>query len=445
MSNSEQSRDSFYGLGIATRMLEELERAKFTVPTPIQKQSIPIAIEGKDIIGVAQTGTGKTLAFGVPLLQRLALVKGRGLIILPTRELAIQVDEMLHKIGKFFGLRTTVIIGGASMVMQKKSLARNPHIIISTPGRLIDHLDQKTLKLDNVKILILDEADRMFDMGFAPQISRILQSTPKDRQTMLFSATMPDQIVRLASSHMKLPVRVEIARPGTVASRVTHEMFVVKSGDKIRLLEKLLKQYRGTVLVFSRTKYGAKRINRDIRNMGASAVEIHSDRTLSQRREAITGFKMGKYRVLVATDIAARGIDVTGIELVVNFDLPENPEDYVHRVGRTGRAGETGHAISFAMPEQRRGVREIEQLIRTMIPISKLPELPASRQQQNESIESTERPPFKKYQSSGFGGNRRSSSFSDKHRHGSFGSKRRSGSFGGKRSGSGHSSGRSWR
>jgi ATP-dependent RNA helicase RhlE len=375
-----QPLPSFDGLGIAPRLLEAIARAKFIVPTPIQLKSIPLAIEGKDLIGIAQTGTGKTLAFGVPMLQRLAQTKGRGLIVLPTRELALQVDEMLHKVGRPVGLRTAVLIGGASMVRQRQMLARKPHVLIATPGRLIDHLEQKTVGLHDIRVLVLDEADRMLDMGFAPQIQRILKAVPRDRQTMLFSATMPDQIVSIARASMKLPVRVEIARSGTTAERITHELFVVKREDKLRLLEKLLQEYRGSALVFSRTKFGAKRITRAVKAMGVSASELHSNRSLAQRREALDGFKSGKYRVLVATDIAARGLDVTGIELVVNFDIPENPEDYVHRVGRTGRAGRPGHAVSFATPDQGADVRAIEKLVLVNLPISKLPELPPARE-----------------------------------------------------------------
>lgn len=376
---SETKKVNFYGLGIAPKILEILDRLKFIVPTPIQERSIPIAIEGKDLIGIAQTGTGKTLAFGIPMIQRLAQIKGRGLVILPTRELALQVDETFQKIGRLIGLRTAVLIGGASMFRQEQMLRQKPHIIIATPGRLIDHLEQKSVRLDDIVILVLDEADRMFDMGFAPQIKRILQAIPKTRQTMLFSATMPNEIVQIASGHMRLPVRVEIARSGTTAERVVQELFVVKKDAKIRLLDKLLSEYRGTVLVFSRTKHGAKKICHAVKGMGHQAAEIHSDRSLFQRREALNGFKLGKYRVLIATDIAARGIDVSNIELVINYDLPDNPEDYVHRIGRTGRAGQAGRAISFATPEQAHEVRQIEKLVRTMLPISKLPELPPSR------------------------------------------------------------------
>ena len=261
------------------------------------------------------------------------------------------------------------------MGYQIQALRRNPHIIIGTPGRIIDHLNQRTVDFRKVIILILDEADRMFDMGFAPQIAKILQSVPKERQTMLFSATMPDNIVRIATSHMKLPVRVEIARSGTTVDKVEHELFVVRKDQKNLLLNKLLGSYKGSVLLFSRTKFGAKRICRDIKTLGHSAAEIHSNRSLAQRREALEGFKIGKYRVLVATDIASRGIDVKGIELVLNYDLPESPEDYVHRIGRTARAGMAGRAISFVMPEQRHKVRGIERLTRIVLPVSQLPEL----------------------------------------------------------------------
>jgi ATP-dependent RNA helicase RhlE len=362
----------FDGLGIAPRLLEALDRLKISTPTPIQKQSIPVGLEGKDVIGIAQTGTGKTYAFGIPMLQRLSREKGQGLILLPTRELALQVDESLAKLAGKFGLRTAVLIGGASMHRQKEWLSKNPHIIIGTPGRIIDHLDQRTLKLDKVKILVLDEADRMLDMGFAPQIKRILDVVPKARQTMLFSATMPAEIAKIAGTHMKLPVRVEVAPQGTLAERVTQELYVVRKEDKPRLLEHLLREVRGSVLVFTRTKFGAKKLARALSRAHA-AIDIHSDRSLAQRREALAGFKSGKYRVLVATDIAARGIDVTGIEMVINYDLPDQAEDYVHRIGRTGRAGHEGRAVSFAMPDQGADVRQIEKLVRIQLPIAKLP------------------------------------------------------------------------
>jgi ATP-dependent RNA helicase RhlE len=259
---------------------------------------------------------------------------------------------------------------------QLTSIRKNPSIIVATPGRLIDHLEQKTLNLSDVRILVLDEADRMLDMGFAPQIDRVLRSVPKRRQTMLFSATIPPSIVKIASTNMKLPVHLEIAPSGTTAEKVTQELFIVKRESKNKILRKILDQYRGSVLIFSRTRRGATRVNKSIKGMGHKSAEIHSDRTLGQRRQALEGFKSGAYRILVATDIAARGIDVTGIELVVNYDLPDDAGNYVHRIGRTGRATHTGHAISFATPEQRNEVKEIEEIIRTAIPISEHPELP---------------------------------------------------------------------
>src|SRR3990167_1975855 len=300
--------ESFDGLGIAPKLLEILDALRFTAPTPIQYKSIPVAIEGKDIIGIAQTGTGKTLAFGIPMIQRLAIKKGMGLVLLPTRELAEQVNTELHKIGKSLGLRTALVIGGASMWQQKKMLK-----------------------------------------------------------------TMPHEIVALATKYMKLPLRIEVAPAGTAAEKVEQELIVIHKSDKMRLLEKLLYDYNGSVLVFSRTKYGAKRFTADRKKIGHKAAEIHSNRSLAQRREALEGFKTGRYRVLVATDIAARGIDVKGIELVINFDLPDASSDYVHRIGRTGRAGHTGRAISFATPDQRGDVQSIERLLRMTLPKSKIP------------------------------------------------------------------------
>jgi len=380
--SSPEAEMTFSGLGIAPTLLDVILKAGFKTPTSIQYKAIAPAIEGKDIIGIAQTGTGKTLAFGIPLIQeilKLGRPKGSpyGLIILPTRELAIQVDETIRKIGRSFGIKTAVLIGGSSMYNQVCYLRNNPHIVIGTPGRINDHIEQKTLKLNDNKVLVLDEADRMFDMGFAPQIKRILQVLPRNRQTMLFSATMPDDIVRIASQYMKLPVRIEIARPGTTAKNVEQELYVVKREQKLPLLKKLLEDYKGSVLVFIRVKHNARKICDNLRAIGVSSAEIHSNRSLAQRREALEGFKIGKYRVLVATDIASRGIDVKNIELVINYDLPENAEDYVHRIGRTGRAGMSGKAISFALTDQGSMVRDIERLTRIYLPISNLPDIAA--------------------------------------------------------------------
>ncbi len=384
MTNSSEmkSNKTFGELGIAPGLLEILARHNFSQPTPIQEQSIPSAIAGKDLVGIAQTGTGKTLAFGIPMIQRIAQSEGKiiGLIILPTRELALQVDQSLKKIGSSIGLRTAILIGGENPAKQHKSLSLRPQIIIATPGRIIDFLENSRLNLSKVGILVLDEADRMLDMGFAPQIKKVLQHVPKQRQTMLFSATMPQAIVAIAKSYMSFPLRVEVAPSGTTVKSVTQELFFVDGKDKLSLLATILNQYPGSVLIFSRTKFGAKKITQKIRGMGHTANEIHSNRTLNQRLEALEGFKIGRYRILVATDIAARGIDVSNIQLVINYDLPDNPEDYIHRIGRTARAGKTGHAISFATPDQHGDIKGIERLIRTHLPISPTPALPKIEQ-----------------------------------------------------------------
>jgi ATP-dependent RNA helicase RhlE len=354
---------SFFHLGIAPKMLEVLERLQFVQPTPVQHQTIPPALEGKDIVGVAQTGTGKTLAFGVPLVQRLSASQGRGLVLVPTRELAIQVDQALRDVMRPYHMSSVVLIGGANIRPQISALQKKPRVIVATPGRLIDHLEQKTVHLKEVEILVLDEADRMLDMGFQPQVERILRRVPNQRQTMLFSATMPQNIIRLATQHMKLPIHVEIAPSGTAAEDVTHELFIIREESKKPTLKLLLNQYRGSVLLFTRTKVRARRITRMVRELHHRVAEIHSDRTMGQRKEAIDGFKSGRHRVLVATDIAARGLDVTGIELVINYDLPDDIENYVHRIGRTGRAGTEGHAISLATPTQGADVEQIEKRI----------------------------------------------------------------------------------
>lgn len=362
---------SFHGLGIAPKLLAVLEKNKFTVPTPIQEQSIPVAIEGKDIIGIAQTGTGKTMAFGIPMLQRLARDGGQGLIVVPTRELAVQVDESLQKIGRSFGLKTAVLIGGEAFDRQLRKLKAKAHVIIATPGRLIDHMERRTVRLETTSVFVMDEADRMLDMGFMPQIKIILEKLPEKRQTMLFSATMPAKILGLATQHMQLPVRVEVAPAGTAAKDISQEVFFVERTNKLAVLQTVLDEYKGSVLVFTRTKHEAKKIAKFLKTAGYKSNEIHSNRSLGQRREALEGFKIGRYRVLVATDIAARGIDVRGIELVINYDLPENAEDYVHRIGRTGRAGAVGHAISFAMPNQLSDVKSIERLIKKALPVGR--------------------------------------------------------------------------
>ncbi len=370
---------TFHNLGIDIRILELLDKLGFVIPTPIQRKAIPAAVAGKDIIGVAQTGTGKTLAFGIPMLQQLALHGGKGLVLVPTRELAIQVNETLEKLAPAFGFNSAVLIGGVSVYSQIKDLKKTPAIIIATPGRLNDLLNRNLIHLNEFKMLILDEADRMLDMGFLPQIEIIIRRIPKERHTMLFSATIPQGIIEIAANYMKNPVHIEVAPSGTAAANVTQELFVVKREHKGKLLTELLKKYTGSILIFTRTKRGASKVTKLLKSFDHKAAEIHSDRSQSQRKEALDRFKNGRYRILTATDIASRGIDVSGIELVINYDIPEDPENYIHRIGRTGRAGKTGHAISFATPEQGADIKNIEKIMRHSIPLATHPNVPAEK------------------------------------------------------------------
>ncbi len=401
---AQTNKKTFDNLGIAPKLLEILTRQKFLTPTPIQEQSLPSALEGNDLMGIAQTGTGKTLAFSIPMIQRLAQQRTKpnnrstGLIILPTRELALQVNETLKKIGTPIGLKTAILIGGVPIRKQVATLKSKPHIIISTPGRLIDHLNQKTVDISSTSVLVLDEADRMLDMGFAPQIKKILDSVPKNRQTLLFSATMPNEIVKIANSYMQTPLRIEVAPAGSAVKSVTQEIYFIEQRQKMPLLLQTLKEYKGSILVFARTKFGAKKIAKDIRTAGITSTEIHSNRTLNQRLDSLQGFKLGTYRVLVATDIAARGIDVSGIQLVINYDLPDQAEDYVHRIGRTGRANQTGHAISFATHNQSRDVKIIERLIKKQLPRKKLNDklqaVTADQNKEHKTLPKTEHHPI---------------------------------------------------
>ncbi|PIQ77337.1 hypothetical protein COV82_05010 [Candidatus Peregrinibacteria bacterium CG11_big_fil_rev_8_21_14_0_20_46_8] len=370
MSREELTQQDFYGLGIAPALLKRISALGFKHPTPIQFKAIPIATSGEDVVGIAQTGSGKTLAFSIPMLQHVSATKKMGLILLPTRELAVQVEETLRKVGGPVGLRSAILIGGTNIGPQIRQLRARPHIVVATPGRLIDHLEQRNISLSNVGMLVLDEADRMLDMGFAPQLNRILSVVPEERQTMLFSATMPDAIAEIARRYMKKPLRIEVAKHGTTAENIDQEVIVVPRDEKITLLQRILSEYRGSVLIFCRTKHGTQKVARMVRSMGHTADELHSNRSQYQRQMALKGFSNGRFRVLVATDIAARGIDVQDIELVVNFDLPEQIEDYVHRIGRTGRAGRSGKAISFAVPEQRRDLQKIERLINLTLPVT---------------------------------------------------------------------------
>lgn len=368
------SQNGFADLGLAPKLVDILERLDYRTPTPIQAQAIPVVLKGEDVLGIAQTGTGKTFAFGLPVLQHLSEKGGSVLILAPTRELALQIQESLMKVGSLIQLRTTLLIGGAPMDRQIREIRNKPQVIIATPGRLVDHLEQRTISLSGITTLILDEADRMLDMGFQPQLAKIIQSVPAQRQTLLFSATMPSNILNLAKAAMRTPVHIEIARAGTTADTIQQDAYFVRKEQKLPLLHTILTNHKeGSVLAFSRTKHGAKKIAAALRGAGHSAVEIHANRTLAQRRAALEGFKTGRYRVLVATDIAARGIDVQGISLVINVDLPDALDDYVHRIGRTGRAGRKGQAISFILPEQKRDVMAIERLIKARITVSPLP------------------------------------------------------------------------
>jgi ATP-dependent RNA helicase RhlE len=349
-------------MGVSRRTVEALAMKSILKPTPIQSGAIPPAMDGRDVIGLAQTGTGKTVAFGVPIVERLE--SGQvALVLAPTRELAHQISDSLA----ILGLRTVLVVGGESMSRQVGQL-RKPHdLVVATPGRLMDHLGQRTYQLRRIRIAVLDEADRMLDMGFAPDIKKILDQCPRPRQTLLFSATMPDSIEELAMEFLNDPVRIEVAPQGTASELVDQSVWWLKHDEKPEALKQLLDTVPGSVLVFARTRHGARKLARNVNDMGVMAAEIHADRTLAQRRAALAGFKEGLYRVLVATDIAARGIDVKGISLVVNWDLPENAEDYVHRIGRTGRAGMKGLAVSLALHGQKRLVRSIERLMSTRL------------------------------------------------------------------------------
>ena len=369
----------FRDLGIAPDLLKVVEGLRYSAPTPIQRKAIPIGVEGKDVVGVAQTGTGKTLAFGIPMVQGLSRSRMKGLVLLPTRELAVQVNETIAKLERPFRLGSAVLIGGESVRNQVQRLRARPRILIATPGRLNDLIEQGIVRVDDVGVVVLDEADRMLDMGFYPQIERILRLIPRGRQTMLFSATMAPEVLKIATAHMRIPIRVEIAPSGSMAENISQEMFVVRRETKSRMLVELLKQYAGSVLIFVRTRRAAHKVAAALRLERHAVSEIHADRSLAQRQAALAAFKSGRARILVATDIAARGIDVIGIELVVNYDLPDDPENYVHRIGRTARAGKSGHAISLATPDQGQDVRRIEGIIRMSIPKSEHPDVPTER------------------------------------------------------------------
>ena len=363
--------NDFIKLGIDEKTISSLNYLKFSIPTPIQKEVIPLALNGKNVIGIAQTGTGKTLAFGIPMIENVIRNKGQGLILVPTRELAIQVGNAIREVGKLWNLHCSIIIGGVSQKRQILSLKDNPDIIIATPGRLADLINQRKYKLNKINVLTLDEADRMLDEGFLPEITKILEGVTSKHQMMLFSATMPKAISKLVNRFMNDPKTIEITPQGTTPEELDHEAFIIPKSNKLQLLKVLLEQYHNdSILIFTRTKYSAKKLAKDIRNMGHTATEIHSNRTQAQRKTSLKGFTDWKFRILVATDIASRGIDVVHISVVINFDLPDQLDDYVHRVGRTGRAGREGKAISFVIPPQKPSIKKIEKLIGTSITLT---------------------------------------------------------------------------
>jgi len=365
---------SFADLNLSAEALKALARAGFEHPTPIQAQAIPPALAGRDVIGTAATGTGKTAAFVLPILDRLAGKSGtRALVLAPTRELALQIGEELERFGHHRHVRSAVVIGGVGMAQQSEAFRQGREIVVATPGRLVDHLQGGTAKLDGIQILVLDEADRMLDMGFKPQLDRILARIPKKRQTMLFSATMGVEVADFARTHLHDPVKVEVARSGTLADRAVQQVFLAEQHEKLALLLSLLEADDASTLVFTRTRRRADKVWKSLARAGHKVARIHADRSQGQRRMALDGFKDGTYRVLIATDIAARGIDVAEIGHVVNFDLPHVPEDYVHRVGRTARAAASGRASTFSSGEEKDLLHAIERFTRSPIPRAEVP------------------------------------------------------------------------
>lgn len=352
-------------------MRAALRAAGYHAPTPIQAGTIAAALAGRDVIGAAQTGTGKTAAFLVPAIERLRAMRqhdnrGAALILAPTRELAEQIHSWTQRLGA--DLRAALVVGGVAYGPQLAALRGRPAVVIATPGRLVDHIERGSVPLRDVRILVLDEADRMLDMGFKPQLDRIMGGLPAPRQTLLFSATMAADIGTLARLHLHDPVRVAVGRQAVPPTRTVQDVYLVEQQSKMPLLLSLIARNRGNVLVFTRTKHRTDRVARTVRQAGHAVQRIHADRSQSQRREALEGFRSGRYRILIATDIAARGIDVAGIGRVINYDLPHTVEDYVHRVGRTARAEAHGHATSFATPEERGQLHAIERHLGSALP-----------------------------------------------------------------------------
>ena len=368
----------FKDLNLIEPILRALNTEGYSTPTPIQEQSIPVALAGRDLLGCAQTGTGKTAAFAIPILQHLYAEKSNGqrtkgiraLILTPTRELAIQIDESIAAYGRHLGLKHLVVFGGVSQHPQTAALRSGTDILIATPGRLLDLMQQGYISLSNIEIFVLDEADRMLDMGFIHDVKKVIAKLPSKRQTLFFSATMPNEIATLADSILNEPVRVEVTPVSSTAQTIQQSMFFVEKTDKKHLLLHLLKDRSiERVLVFARTKHGSDKVVKDLANHGVPAEAIHGNKSQNARQRALSNFKSGATRVLVATDIAARGIDVDNLTHVINYELPNVPETYVHRIGRTGRAGASGTAFSFCDREEREFLRDIQKLIGNSIPV----------------------------------------------------------------------------
>lgn len=375
---------SFEELGLAPDILRALADAGYSQPTPIQAQAIPVVLSGRDVMAAAQTGTGKTASFTLPMLQTMlphantstspARHPVRALILAPTRELAAQVQENVQIYSKHVPVRSTVVYGGVNIDPQIAELRKGVEILVATPGRLLDHLQNRSVNLSQVEFLVLDEADRMLDMGFMPDIRRILSHLPTKRRTLLFSATFPDEIRKLARDFLNNPQIIEVARQNTTAETVTQLAYRVANEQKRRVLVDIVRGENLTqVLVFTNTKIGANKLARELERAGISATAIHSDKTQQARMQALDDFKACRMNVLVATDIAARGLDIDELPCVVNFDLPYNAEDYVHRIGRTGRAGASGKAISLVSPEEKRLLTDIEKFIKRELPLESPP------------------------------------------------------------------------
>ena len=367
---------TFADLGLAKPLLDAVRDAGYEHPTPIQRDAIPLARQGRDLMGLAQTGTGKTAAFTLPIVDRLlgGPRRTRALILTPTRELAMQVEESFVKYSKHADVDVVAVYGGVPLEPQEKKLREGVDVVVATPGRLLDHLDRQNVVFDDLEVLVLDEADRMLDMGFAPQINKVVAQIPKYRQTLLFSATMPPEVEALARKYLRKPLVVQVGRRSMPASTVTHAVYPVPRERKSELLAELLKtNTQGPVLVFTRTKHGADRVVRHLEKAGVAATAMHADKSQVQRTRALEQFKSGEITVLVATDIAQRGLDISGITHVINYDVPQQPEDYVHRIGRTGRAAASGDAYTFMSPDEIAMVRTIEHVIGQPIPRISVP------------------------------------------------------------------------